>query len=386
MEFDTISTVLWFLVVLSVIVFVHEWGHYYIARRNNVRVEVFSIGFGPEIFGWYDKSGTRWRVSAIPLGGYVKMFGMADEAETDETDSDAPRKKSATEFLENGAGDDEPAHELTDEEKAVSFAYKTVGQRAAIVVAGPAINFIFAIIVLAGIAMTVGVPSVKVSVGEVMEGSAAAAAGMANDDVIIRLNEAEVNDPRIVQEIISASPGMTLPLIVMRDGNEVLLSVTPQTADQDGKEVGRLGIRMQGVMGDHQRLNPVSAAWFGVEKTYTITTQALSNIGKLLIGQGNFKDLGGPIAIAQMSGQAADQGYLQLIFFMAVLSINLGLINLFPIPILDGGHLLFMGIEAVRGKPLGERAQEYGFRIGLALVLLLMVSVTWNDIVRALGL
>ena len=143
---------------------------------------------------------------------------------------------------------------------------------------------------------------------------------------------------------------------------------------------------MQGVMGDHQRLNPISAAWFGVEKTYTITAQALNNIGKLLIGQGNFKDLGGPIAIAQMSGQAADQGYLQLIFFTAVLSINLGLINLFPIPILDGGHLLFMGIEAVRGKPLGERAQEYGFRIGLALVLLLMVSVTWNDIVRALGL
>ena len=386
MEFDTLSTVLWFLVVLSVIVFVHEWGHYYIARRNNVRVEVFSIGFGPELFGWFDKSGTRWRVSAIPLGGYVKMFGMADEAESDYKDADAPRKKSATEFLENGADGDEPAHELTDEEKAVSFAYKTVGQRAAIVVAGPAINFIFAIVVLAGIAMTVGVPSVKVSVGEVMEGSAAAAAGMANDDVIVRLNEAKVDDPRVVQEIISASPGMTLPLIVLRDGNEVELSVTPQTADQDGKEVGRLGIRMQGVMGDHQRLNPISAAWFGVKKTYTITAQALNNIGKLLIGQGNFKDLGGPIAIAQMSGQAADQGYLQLIFFMAVLSINLGLINLFPIPILDGGHLLFMGIEALRGKPLGERAQEYGFRIGLALVLLLMVSVTWNDIVRALGL
>ncbi len=382
MEFDTLQNILAFLVILSVVVFVHEWGHYYIARRNNVRVEVFSIGFGPEIFGWYDKSGTRWRVSAIPLGGYVKMFGMADEAEPDTSDSDAPRKKSATEFLESGAGDDEPAHELTNEEKAVSFAYKTVGQRAAIVFAGPAINFIFAVFLLATIAMTAGVPSVEVSVGEVMEGSAAAAAGMANDDVIIRLNEAEVNDPRIVQEIISASPGMTLPLVVLRDGNEVMLSVTPQTANQDGKDVGRLGIRMQGAMGDYQQMNPLSAVWFGVEKTYTITAQALNNIGKLLIGQGNFKDLGGPIAIAQMSGQAAEQGALQFFFFMAVLSINLGLINLFPIPILDGGHLLFMGIEAVRGKPLGERAQEYGFRIGLALVLLLMVSVTWNDLIR----
>ncbi len=136
---------------------------------------------------------------------------------------------------------------------------------------------------------------------------------------------------------------------------------------------------MQGVIGDHERLNPLAAAWFGVEKTFSITGQALTNIGKLLIGEGNFKDLGGPIAIAQMSGQAAEQGALQLVFFMAVLSINLGLINLFPIPILDGGHLLFMGIEALRGRPLGDRAQEYGFRIGLALVLLLMVSVTWND-------
>lgn len=377
MEFDTLNTVLWFLVVLSIIVFVHEWGHYWVARRNGVRVEVFSIGFGPEIFGWYDKAGTRWRVSAVPLGGYVKMFGMAEEGEAD----------SAQSFLEKGAGDDAGgSNELTDEERDVSFAHKTVGQRAAIVFAGPAINFIFAMLVLAAIAMTVGVPQVKVSVGEVVADSAAAAAGIQAEDVLVRLNDKKIENPAVVQEVVSGNAGQTMPLVVMRDGREVELSVTPDTVDQDGKEVGRLGIRMQGIIGEHQRLNPLTAAWFGIEKTVTITGQALNNIGKLLIGQGNFKDLGGPIAIAQMSGQAAEQGALQLFFFMAVLSINLGLINLFPIPILDGGHLLFMGIEAVRGRPLGERAQEYGFRIGLALVLILMVSVTWNDIVRVLGL
>jgi len=378
MEFDTLNTVLWFLVVLSIIVFVHEWGHYWVARRNGVRVEVFSIGFGPEIFGWHDKAGTRWRISAVPLGGYVKMFGMAEDGDD-----------GAQAILEKGAdNEDQPAgpRELSDEEKAVSFAFKTVGQRAAIVFAGPAINFIFAVLVLAVIAMSVGVPQVKVSVGEVMADSAAAAAGLQADDVLVRLNDAEIDTPTLVQQIVSASAGQALPLTVLRDGREVELRVTPQAVDQDGATVGRLGIRMQGIVGEHKRLNPLSAAWFGVEKTVTITGQALSNIGKLLIGQGNFKDLGGPIAIAQMSGQAAEQGALQLFFFMAVLSINLGLINLFPIPILDGGHLLFMGIEAVRGRPLGDRAQEYGFRIGLALVLILMVSVTWNDIVRVLGL
>jgi regulator of sigma E protease len=377
MEFGFLAKTLSFLFVLSVIVFVHEWGHYWVARRNGVRVNVFSIGFGPELFGWFDKSGTRWRVSAIPLGGYVKMFGMVEEGES-----------SAINVLEKGSGSDHPdtPHELTDEEKAVSFSFKSAKQRAAIIFAGPAINFIFAVLVLAVISMSAGVPQIRVSVGEVMPGTAAETAGIAANDILVTLNNAKVDDPRVVQEIVSSSPGVTLPLVVLRDGNEVQLNVTPLAADQDGKQVGRIGIRMQGMVGEHKRLNPFSAVVFGVEKTVAITGQALSNIGKLIIGEGNFKDLGGPIAIAQMSGQAAEQGMLQLFFFMAVLSINLGLINLFPIPVLDGGHLLFIGIEAVRGKPLGDRAQEYGFRIGLALILILMVSVSWNDIARLLGL
>lgn len=378
MDFDTLNTVLWFLVVLSIIVFVHEWGHYYIARRNGVRVEVFSIGFGPEIFGWYDKAGTRWRVSAVPLGGYVRMFGMVDDVEPDPESSET--KHTAMGMLEG------ESHAVTDDEKAESFAHKTVGQRAAIVFAGPAINFLFAIVILAAIAMTAGVPQVKVAVGEVVSGSAAETAGLASEDVILSVNDIEITSPRDVQQIVTSNAGVRLPMVVMRDGVEIQLSVTPAAAEQDGRQVGRLGIRMQGELGDYDRLNPLSAAWFGIERTIEITWQALVNIGNLLIGQGNFKELGGPIAIAQMSGQAAEQGVLQFFFFMAVLSINLGLINLFPIPILDGGHLLFMGIEALRGKPLGDRAQEYGFRIGLALVLVLMVSVTWNDIVRIIGL
>ncbi len=378
MDFDTLNTILWFLVVLSIIVFVHEWGHYYIARRNGVRVEVFSIGFGPEIFGWHDKSGTRWRVSAIPLGGYVRMFGMAEEAEPDVDGEDV--KHTAMAVLEG------ESQAITEEEKEVSFAHKTVGQRAAIVFAGPAINFLFAMLILGAIAMTVGVPQVRVAVGEVVAGSAADSAGLATEDVIISINDAEITSPRDVQQVVMKNPGVRLPMVVFRDDREIQLSVIPEAAEQDGQTVGRLGIRMQGELGDYEQLNPLSAAWFGIQRTAEITWQALVNIGNLLIGQGNFKELGGPIAIAQMSGQAAEQGVLQFFFFMAVLSINLGLINLFPIPILDGGHLMFMGIEALRGKPLGERAQEYGFRIGLALVLVLMVSVTWNDIVRLIGL
>ncbi len=380
MDLGFLQTIISFLILLSIVVFVHEWGHFYIARRNGVRVEVFSIGFGPEIFGWYDKYGTRWRVSAVPLGGYVKMFGMAEDEDINE--------KSAQSFLESGAAEKEAGANgaMSEDEKAVSFAHKSVGQRAAIVFAGPAINFIFAVIVLAGIGLAVGVPNISVSVEEVTANSAAEAGGVQNGDVLVRIDGKEVTDARTVQKIVTSNAGVQLPLVVSRDGQEVELNVTPATADDgEGTQSGRLGIRMQSALLSYERLNPLDAAWFGMEKTASITWEALINIGNLLTLQGNFKDLGGPIAIAQMSGQAAEQGILPFIFLMAVISINLGLINLFPIPILDGGHLMFMGIEAVRGKPLGERAQEYGFRIGLALVLLLMVSVTWNDLVRSFG-
>lgn len=379
MDFGTLQTIFWFLVLLSIVVFVHEWGHFYVARRNGVRVDVFSVGFGPELFGWYDKRGTRWRVSAVPLGGYVKMFGMAEDGDDD---------KSAVSVLERGAGDGAAREgELTEDEKKVSFSHKTVGQRAAIVFAGPAINFIFAILILMAIGIAVGVPRVTVAVEEVLAGSAAERAGVQNGDVLREVDGTSINDARRVQQIVSDSAGRDLPMVVLRDGREMTLTVTPEAAaaEEGGAQIGRVGIRMQSRLDGYERLNPISAAWFGIERTAGITWEALVNIGNLFRGQGNFKDLGGPIAIAQMSGQAAEQGVLQFIFFMAVISINLGLINLFPIPVLDGGHLLFMGIEAVRGKPLGERAQEYGFRIGLALVLLLMISVTWNDIARSFG-
>ncbi|MDA0997188.1 MAG: RIP metalloprotease RseP [Proteobacteria bacterium] len=350
-----------FLLVLTLIVFVHEWGHYWLARRNGVRVEVFSIGFGPELFGWNDRHGTRWKVSALPLGGYVKMFGMVEDGTAEH-----------------------PAEPLTPEDSEVSFATKRVGQRAAIVAGGPAANFLFAMVVLAGVAMTVGVPKIHVTVAEVMPNSAALAAGMKDGDIIRVLNGAEILGSRDVQEIISASPGLALPMTVERGGEKIDLVVTPKRKSGDSGERprGLLGIKMQGVIGEFRRLNPAEAIWYGVSYTFTLSGDALANLGGLFIGKGNFKDLGGPIAIADFSGKAAAGGPLDLLIFMAVLSINLGLINLFPIPVLDGGHLAFMGCEAIRGRPLEPQTQEYGFRIGLILVLILMIAVTWNDLER----
>ncbi len=350
-----------FLIVLTIIVFVHEWGHYWIARRNGVRVEVFSIGFGPELFGWNDKHGTRWKVSALPLGGYVKMFGMVED------DDSAERAEQP----------------LTAEETAVSFAHKRVGQRAAIVFGGPAANFLFAMVMLAGIAMTAGIPKIDVTVSEVMPNSAAAMAGMQSGDIIKTLNGGKIENSRDVQKIVSANPGTALPMVVSRDGADKNLDVTPKTdVGPDGNKRGLLGIKMQGAISEFERLNPFAALWYGVTYTASLTGDALSNLAGLFVGKGNFKDLGGPIAIADFSGKAAAGGILDLVFFMAVLSVNLGLINLFPIPILDGGHLVFMGFEAARGRPLGPRTQEYGFRIGLILVLILMIAVTWNDLER----
>src|SRR6266853_35066 len=317
-------SVLWFVVILTVLVFVHEFGHYIIARWNQVRVAVFSIGFGPELFGWWDRAGTRWKFSAIPLGGYVKMFGDADAT------SGLPIARLT---------------HLSPAEWAVSFHGKRLGQRAAIVAGGPIANFVFAIVVLAVLFATYGQPFTPPEVGQVQPGSAAEAGEIHPGDVITNINGTDIQRFEDVQQIVRMNPGVPMTLVVKRDGQPVTLHVTPSRTEitdrfGDRHEIGLLGI---GRSGD---------------------------------------ELGGPLRIAQMSGEVARGGVVQLLWFMAVLSINLGLINLFPVPVLDGGHLLFYAAEAIRGKPLGQRAQEYGFRIGLALVLTLMVFATWNDLVH----
>ncbi|MGE5270598.1 MAG: RIP metalloprotease RseP [Thiohalocapsa sp.] len=352
-----------FLLVLTVLVFVHELGHYLIARRNGVRIEVFSIGFGPELFGWWDRAGTRWKFSAIPLGGYVKMFG----------DSDA---SSGLPIARLG--------QLTPAEREVSFHCKRLGQRAAIVAGGPVANFLFAIVVLALLFMTYGQPYTPAQVGQVLPGSAAEAGGIRAGDTITGIDGENVDRFEDVQQIVRLNPNVPMTVVVRRDGEPVTLHVTPhrvEESDNFGRhQIGQLGIRGGG--SKYIRRNPASAVAQAAAETWNLSATTLQAMWQMVIGKRTTDELGGPLRIAQLSGEVAQGGFVPLLWFMAVLSVNLGLINLFPVPVLDGGHLLFYAAEAIRGKPLGQRAQEYGFRVGLALVLTLMVFATWNDLVH----
>ncbi|WP_209776782.1 RIP metalloprotease RseP [Azospirillum agricola] len=357
------TSVLAFLVVLTVLVFVHELGHYLVARRNGVRIEVFSIGFGPELFGFNDRAGTRWKFSALPLGGYVKMFGDADPAST-------------------------PGAHLTAmsaDERAVSFHHKRLGQRAAVVAAGPIANFVFSIVVLAVLFATAGQSFTPADVGGVQPGSAAERAGLQPGDLILSIDGAGIQRFEEIRQIVSIKPGETLRMEVEREGRVVTLDATPDAREMTDRlgnthRVGQLGITRGSV--DMKRHDPVTAVWQAGREVMGMITGTFTALGQMVEGSRGTEELGGPLRIAQMSGEVAQSGWYPLVWFMTFLSVNLGLINLFPVPMLDGGHLLFYGIEALRGRPLGARAQEYGFRIGLALVLTLMVFATWNDLVQ----
>ncbi|MGE4280624.1 MAG: RIP metalloprotease RseP [Magnetospirillum sp.] len=352
-----------FLLILTVVVFVHELGHYLVARWNGVRVEVFSIGFGPEIWGFNDKTGTRWRFSVLPLGGYVKMFGDADAASaTGET------------------------RDMTDEEKAVSFRHKRVGQRAAIVFAGPAANFIFAIIGLALMFMILGQPVTEPVVGQVLPGSAAEQAGMLAGDRVVRANGSAVTRFQDIQRIVRLDIDKPLELSVERDGGTVDLVAHPRIVERKGmfgdlEKVPVLGIAADAAQTRIVHYGPGTALWQAVRESGNMISATFVGIGQMISGTRDSDELGGPIRIAKGAGEAAQLGIASVAFYIIMLSLNLGLINLFPIPILDGGHLVFYGFEAILGRPLGEKAQEYGFRIGLFLVLALMVFATRNDIV-----
>lgn len=352
-----------FLLILTVVVFVHELGHYLVARWNGVRVEVFSIGFGPEIWGFNDKAGTRWRFSALPLGGYVKMFGDADATST----TGEPR-------------------EMTEAEKAVSFRHKRVGQRAAIVFAGPAANFIFAIIGLALMLMVLGQPVTEPVVGQVMPGSAAEQAGILAGDRVVRANGDSVTRFQDIQRIVRLDIDKPLELTIERDGANVALVAHPRIVERKGmfgdmEKVPVLGIAADSSQTRIVHYGPGTALWQAVRESGTMISATFVGIGQMISGTRDSDELGGPIRIAKGAGEAAQLGVASVAFYVIMLSLNLGLINLFPIPILDGGHLVFYAFEAILGRPLGEKAQEYGFRIGLFLVLALMVFATRNDIV-----
>lgn len=351
-----------FLVVLTVLVFVHELGHYWVARRNKVRVEVFSIGFGPEIFGWTDRHDTRWKISAVPLGGYVKMFG------------------------EHDFEDEKEQPPMTPAETAVSFHHKRLGQRAAIVAAGPFANFLFAFVLLAGLFFIVGLPEPLAGVGTVQEDSAAAEAGIEPGDLIVRIEGEPMTRFEDLRLFVRDRAGQPLDFEIRRGEDTVFLTATPRAltvSEEDGgeRQIGLLGVTPDPAQIGYESVGPFKAMGAAVERTVGLTTQILAALGEIITGSRATDELGGPLRIAQISGQVAQGGMVNLIFFMAALSVNLGLINLFPIPMLDGGHLAFYAAEAIRGRPLGRRFQEYGFRFGLILVLLLMVFATWNDLV-----
>jgi regulator of sigma E protease len=357
-----------FLFVLTIVVFFHELGHFLVARWAGVKVLTFSLGFGPELAGFNDRHGTRWKISAIPLGGYVKFFGDESEASTPSSETLAS---------------------MTDEERKGSFHHKKVGPRAAIVAAGPIANFILAIVIFTGLFTFYGKPSTTAQVDKVEAGSAAAKAGFQPGDVVTAIDGNVIGSFSDMQRIVGIRAGEKLTFTIKRGDSTLQLQGTPElreVKDPFGNvhRQGVLGITRSTNPGDvlTERVNPATAMWLGVKETWFVVDRTLAYIGGVFTGREAADQVGGPLRIAQISGQVATIGVAALIHLAAVLSISIGLLNLFPVPLLDGGHLLFYAVEAVRGRPLSERAQEMGFRIGLGLVLMLMVFATYNDILH----
>jgi len=350
------------LVLLTPVVFIHELGHFWVARRSGVRVEVFSVGFGPELFGYTDRLGTRWKFSAIPLGGYVKMFGQAErvlEADGRERDMSAA-------------------------ERSVAFHHKTVWQRAAIVFAGPGANYLLTIVALTLLYAIVGQPIVSTVVGEVKEGSAAEAAGIQTGDRIVSINGQPTKNFDDLVSLVQNSAGQPLSLIIRRGDAELPITAQPRPVDDGGGNTShqtfRLGISPGGEL-EYEGRTLLEACAGAVSQTYNMSIQIIVNLWQMVTGERSSQELGGVLRISKIAGDVASSSYVGFLFLIPALSLNLGLLNLFPIPLLDGGHLTFYAIEAVRGRPLGERAQEWGLRIGVALVLGLVVFATWNDLV-----
>ncbi|QIB35678.1 RIP metalloprotease RseP [Ancylobacter pratisalsi] len=356
-----------FLFVLTIVVFFHELGHFWVARRAGVKVVAFSLGFGPELFGFNDRHGTRWKVSAIPLGGYVKFLGDDNAAST-------PDRANL--------------EQMSEADRRVSFFHKSVGARAAIVAAGPIANFILAIVIFSVLFMTVGRPVMTPQVDTVQEGSAAERAGFQPQDIILSIDGTPIETFGDMQRIVSASAEQPLRIVVDRGGEHVNLTATPdrrEITDSFGNvhRLGVLGIsRATGGAVKTETYGPVKAVSMATHEVWFIVDRTFSYLGGVVTGRESADQLGGPIRIAQVSGQVATFGIAALLQLAAVLSVSIGLLNLFPVPLLDGGHLLFYAIEALRGRPLSDRAQEVGFRIGLALVLMLMLFATWNDILN----
>jgi regulator of sigma E protease len=356
------------LFVFSIVVFVHELGHFLVARWCGIRVLVFSIGFGPELLGFNDRHGTRWKLAAVPLGGYVKFLG-------DDNAASVPDQAAIA--------------QMSEAERLESFPAKSIGARAAVVAAGPIANFLMAIVIFAGLAMVFGKPSTAARVDIVQQGSAAEEAGFQPGDVVLSINGRRIDNFTEMQRIVSLSAGEKLTIVVRRGESDVTLTAVPRMQEvkdpfNDVTRRGILGISRSPDPTErmYEPVSPIGALTWGVAETYFVVEGTLTSIGRMFMGRESADQVGGPIRIAEVSCQVATIGMAALLHLAAVLSISIGLLNLFPIPLLDGGHLLFYAIEKLRGRPLSDRAQEFGFRIGLALVLMLMIFATYNDISR----
>jgi regulator of sigma E protease len=359
------------IVVLMLVVFIHELGHFQVGRWCGVRIQAFSIGFGKELFGFNDKHGTRWKLSVIPLGGYVKFVG-------DENAASLPKASGLPE-----AQRDETL-----------FHGASVWKRTAIVAAGPVANFILAIVIFAAVFATLGRPVTAPRVDKLMPGGAAEAAGFLPGDLIVEIDGSPIESFSEIQQIVTLAAGNVLTVIVDRGGERITLTPTPERREMpDGlgstQRIGVLGITRNMGDGDlvYKQFSPLQAVVEGVKETGHIIERTMTYVGRLFAGRETADQLSGPIRVAQVSGVIASSGGVPaLLHLSAILSVSIGLINLFPVPMLDGGHLVFYAIEAIRGRPVSQRAQEIGFRIGLALVIMLFVFVTFNDIVRLAGI
>lgn len=354
-------TVLAFVAVIGPLVFVHEFGHYIVGRWCGVKAEAFSIGFGPELLAWVDKRGTRWRLAALPLGGYVRFKGDM-----------------------NAASQADPAWlQMSAQDRAESFPAKPVWQRAAIVAAGPAVNFLFAILLLGGLAYWKGDPVSPPVVQQVAPASAAEKAGLRPGDRIVSIMGRQIDSFTDIAPIVSLRPGEVLPYVIERDGQRTAMTIAAGERIEKDRfgNIYRLG--QLGVMSDKVEFRDI-ALWeipvIGTVRTGQMFVSAMDGLGQIITGRRSVKELGGPLKIADVSGQAAMMGLFGFLTFMALISINLGFINLLPIPMLDGGHLLFYGIEALQRRPVSPQVQEWAYRSGLALLMTVMVLVTFNDL------
>ncbi len=367
-----LSYILPFVVLILIVVFIHEYGHYYFAKKYGVGVTDFSIGFGKEIFGWNDKSGTRWKICWIPLGGYVKFFGDRNVF------SQADQEKIIQKYNE-------------DERKKL-FVLKPLYQRSLIVFGGPLANFLLALVIFFSIYIFIGKDFTPAVINEVQKDSPAMVGGLKQNDIILEIDGNKVKSIMEVSKFIMMSTDEIIDFKVKRSYDELIFKIKPDTIlgeDNLGNKINKriVGIKL-GAYNDqinHVKLGPAKAIYHAVNEVYFVSISSLKYIGAMIFGKADTSQLGGPIRIAKISGQVAEFGVLAFVSMMAYISISLGLINLFPIPMLDGGHLMFYAFEKLLGRPLSQKTQEGFFRIGMFLLLSLMFFTTFNDL-KDLGL